>query len=147
MTDLTRRVLRTGTIGGLIVVAGILAVAPTLIDAWKERNECIAAFHGYAAQLESKNYEAAWRSLGPRIQQNVGVAEFARMHLDLVTQFGELKSAHADNAVVEGNGNPISWVGNIQCTFQYERGTIRLRYELHKTAGAWRVHGFERQRE
>jgi hypothetical protein len=139
---LSKFVVWLGITVGLVVLAGIVAVAGTgvklLVGAMHEPAKAMSA---YTDALIRKDYQSAYSSASPDFRAASSFADLIKMHEKLTDRLGPLKSVKQTYWHIETkNGQTAS---TIQADFSFERGTRTFEFELHKEDGIWRVFNYK----
>jgi hypothetical protein len=123
----------------------MLALSPTLVQAWKQGKAFHKAFASYADALVRGDLAKAYSFCGSDFRASMTFDKFAAQQRELQSEHGSLKSIRLGATEFHGKGSPMKWTASAYVTFNYFSMSVAFVYVFHEEDGVWRVYGYKQE--
>lgn len=117
----------------------LLVVVPSL--SW-ELHEADKALHAFCDALIAKQYKSAYALTSSEFRASVEFQRFVKVHDDLTTRMGDLKSVEITHSEVKEQDG---WHGTAKTTMDFAHGSLSFTYILKKENGIWKVYSYHEE--
>jgi len=129
-------------IGLVVVRKGELNEA--LEVAATERSQAESTLDRYAALLQQRELDEAYRQTSPDFQEATSFEVFAAIFKDLERRNGTLQRIERGGGGISEKGSPALWTAHIRATHVFASGNVVVMYWLRKRdPGRWEITGFK----
>jgi type VI protein secretion system component VasK len=143
----TRRILLIA--GGLWLIL-MAYFYPRLAETNRQRKSFDRTFDEYASALVRQRYDEAYAQCGSVLRQATPHDKFVLIYRSLEEQYGPLKSYklvgyHVVGYHGSGESTPVTWSGDLDAKFFYEKKTLSFEFVLHKENDRWVLFSVEQR--